>query len=298
LTGEAAPGITGTESFFLIQILENHDKDSLIKGTLSLRSGNGGYRLSREMIELTVVFGFNTDPFVMEIRAENTIIWNEQYSPSESLVKKTWSLPGSPAGYSLTFAGTGTPEIYSVSVDDRSGVAVDNVPLRGSSGLEFSRTDMGTMKQMIEELNVGLLLLQFGVNLVPDITDDYSFYENSFLRQLRFLKSLDQGLDIIVIGVSDMSLRIPGGHYESYPNIEMIRDAQRNAAFRAGVPFWDLYSAMGGRNSMPSWVEARPSLAQRDFVHFTHRGSTIVGDLLFNAIISEYEIYLNRALMR
>jgi hypothetical protein len=111
---------------------------------------------------------------------------------------------------------------------------------------------------------------------------------------MNFLKSLYPGTGIIVIGVSDMSRRTAGGHFESYPNIELIREAQKNAAFRAGFPFWDLFEAMGGKNSMPAWVNAGPPLAQLDYVHFTFRGAALVGDLLFNAIIADYAGFLGR----
>ena len=57
--------------------------------------------------------------------------------------------------------------------------------------------------------------------------------------------------------------------YVSYPNIEKVRDALKQASFSAGAAYWDMFEAMGGRNSMPSWVFAQPPLASTDFVHFT-----------------------------
>ena len=79
------------------------------------------------------------------------------------------------------------------------------------------------------------------------------------------------------------------GEYESYPNIEKIRNAQRNAAFRADCAFWDLYEAMGGKNSMPSWVFAKPvALANKDFTHFTAKGASIVSEMLYKALLTEY----------
>lgn len=274
--------------------LARNPESNLIEGSLTLRPSTTGYSRARRMAELKIVFGFNSESFIMELRRGEQTIDTGLFLPADSLHKISWALPDSADEYSLIFRGEGSPEIFLVSIDDAFGVAVDNVPLRGSMGLEFARTDQEIMKQMISDLDVKLLLLQFGVNVVPGIADDYTFYENSLLRQLRFLKELGN-VSIIVIGVSDMSVRTPGGFYESYPNIEPIRDAQKNAAFRAGLPFWDLYEAMGGKNSMPSWVAAEPSLGQSDYTHFSYRGSALVGDLLFNTIIHEYENYLKRS---
>jgi len=46
---------------------------------------------------------------------------------------------------------------------------------------------------------------------------------------------------------------------------------------------------MGGKNSMPSWVFAKPALANKDFTHFTYRGATLVAEMLYKSIMSEYE---------
>jgi hypothetical protein len=43
----------------------------------------------------------------------------------------------------------------------------------------------------------------------------------------------------------------------------------KKAAFKSGAAFWDMYKAMGGENSMPSWVFAEPAGIER-FVHFNH----------------------------
>ncbi len=262
-----------------------------INGSFSMRPTNIGYHRSRQMKELSIFFGHNKRPFVMELSSSGEMIDAELYFPSDSLILSRWTLPVNKDEYSVSFQGEGGPEIYSVSLDNNSGVAVDNVPLRGSSGLEFSATNSSVLRQMMEELNVELVLLQFGVNVVPHITDDYTYYENALRRQLNFLKSVAPGISGIVIGVSDMSRRVAGGYYESYPNIELIRDAQRNAAFSAGFAFWDTYEVMGGKNSMPAWVNADPPLAQIDHIHFTLRGSALVGDLLFTAIMDGYDDY-------
>ena len=146
---------------------------------------------------------------------------------------------------------------------------------------------------MFNKLNVKLIILHFGVNIVPSMKENYDFYENRLYQQLKFLKSLDEQLSIIVMGVSDMSRKVEG-HYESYPNIEKIRDAQKNAAFKAKCAFWDTYAAMGGKNSMPSWVFEEPSLARKDFTHFTYKGSVVIAKMFYKALINDYHKYLEK----
>ena len=49
---------------------------------------------------------------------------------------------------------------------------------------------------------------------------------------------------------------------------------------------WDLFDIMGGAGSMDEWVKA--GLARPDHVHFTPEGYTLLGNLLFNALMDRY----------
>ena len=77
-----------------------------------------------------------------------------------------------------------------------------------------------------------------------------------------------------------------------YKKLRRLEDAQKRAAFRADCAFWDLFEAMGGKNSMPSWVFADPPLAGKDFTHFTITGSRLIGEMFYQALIYEYYVYL------
>jgi hypothetical protein len=53
-----------------------------------------------------------------------------------------------------------------------------------------------------------------------------------------------------------------------------------------GAGYWDLFAAMGGVNSMPSWVEK--GYAGKDYVHFSNRGASIASELFYEAFGAEY----------
>ena len=188
----------------------------------------------------------------------------------------------------VSFGSSASPAFFGLALDCKEGVAVDNISFRGSSGIDFTRMNRSVLACQLAALNVKCIILQYGVNVVPYQTQDYKYYEHQFYGQLNMLRELAPDVSILVVGVSDMS-RKEGEVYVSYPNIEKIRDAQRRAAFRAGCAFWDLYEAMGGKNSMPSWVFATPALANKDFTHFTPKGAQLVSEMLYKAIVSEYE---------
>jgi lysophospholipase L1-like esterase len=178
--------------------------------------------------------------------------------------------------------------IYGISFESLEGLQVDNIAMRGGSGLIFSSMTRSTQQSMLDELSPGLILLQYGGNVVPYMSPGY--YRRAFKRQLKFFSELCPGIPIIVIGPSDMSVR-ENGHFNTYPNLEGIRNALRDATLESGFGFWDLYEAMGGKNSMASFVHSDPPLASTDYVHFTNLGVNLVAEMFYNALMLEYRVY-------
>lgn len=181
--------------------------------------------------------------------------------------------------------------IYGLSFESYRGLQMDNIAMRGGSGLIFTKMNHRQQMKMMEYLAPGLLILQYGGNVVPYI--NAARYQRSFLRELEFLKELCPGVPVIVIGPSDMSLK-EKGVFVTYPGIEPVRDALRNAALESGFAFWDLYEAMGGYNSMPSFVHSDPPLASTDYIHFTALGVNLVAEMFYNALMLEYNRYSSK----
>ena len=242
----------------------------------------------RAVQNIKVLYRSAKGPFDLQIFARNDSSVRVQIPASNGFNYYEHKLSKPLEAVQIKVTGGKSPQIYGVALDANRGIALDNIPIRGSSGVEFTRIKKEHFREQIRKMNVKFLILQFGVNIVPNVLTNYGWYERMFYQQLMFLKSLDPNLNILVIGVSDMSRRVAGG-YETYPNVPLIRDAQKKAAFKAGCAFWDLYEAMGGRNSLPSWVFNKPKLANLDFTHFTGKGAQIVSEMLYKAILSEYD---------
>ncbi len=265
--------------------------NTLYFGEINLRKSNITYQRTRKFKQCRVFYGFNEGPFIAELKYKDQTLDAEMIPVSRQLNTISWDIDGALDEITVSFKGEDSPDIYGIALDDHSGIAVDNIPLRGSSGIDFTKTDLAFLRSMYQKINTKLIILQFGVNLVPYIIDDYSYYEKQFYKQLKTLKSLRPDICIIVIGVSDMSQK-KDGQFVSYPNIEKIREAQKNAAFKADCAFWDMYEAMGGKNSMPAWVNTNPALARTDFTHFTWKGSVVISKMFYEALINDYNEYL------
>ena len=147
---------------------------------------------------------------------------------------------------------------------------------------------------MASLLHPKLVLLQFGVNVVPGQMEAYGFYREMLKRQIARLRGLLPGVTFIMLGVSDMGMK-EEDDFVSYPNIPKVRNAQRQAALESGIAFWDTYQAMGGPNSIVAWVNAEPPLATADYVHFTPRGARFIGEMFYSALMQAYEAYTQGA---
>ena len=190
----------------------------------------------------------------------------------------------------IEFEGRISPDIYGISIENEEGLVVDNIPLRGSAGLEFTMVDKENLREAYKLLKPDLFILQYGLNIVRNVRNDYSYYENGLYRQLMLLREICPKTPVLVISLTDMAFT-DGDSIKSFPNISKIRNAQMQAAMKAGTGFWDSYDAMGGEGSIIKWTEKKPALAQTDYVHFTDMGADTISRLLIKDVFSNTGIH-------
>jgi lysophospholipase L1-like esterase len=205
-------------------------------------------------------------------------------------VKEYHVTPGSNT-HVFKFSGKDSPDFYGMSLESDHGIIVDNIGLRGSSGTFFHMINQNQLKQFYDYLNVKLIILQFGGNALPAITDaTLAVNYAGYLRgQINILKKLAPNASILFIGPSDMSIK-QGTSYVTYPYLEEMRDAIKKVVIESDCAFFDMYDCMGGKNSMPGWVDQK--LAATDYIHFSPQGARKMATFLYAALINDYNRYL------
>lgn len=191
----------------------------------------------------------------------------------------------------LKFKGKDSPDFYAMSLETETGVMVDNIALRGSSGTFFHQINNSQLKQFYDYLNVKLIILQFGGNSLPAISDKEMAinFSNYIKYQISLIKKMAPNASILFIGPSDMSIK-EGTNYVTYPYLETMRNALKKVVLDSDCAFFDMYDAMGGKNSMPAWVEQK--LAATDYTHFSPQGARKIATLFYSELIKEYNLYL------
>jgi lysophospholipase L1-like esterase len=221
-----------------------------------------------------------THPITYASKGVTTLVWN-------------FNNPISQASIQLK----GRAEIYGISMEGKSGITVDNIPLRGCSGTIFTRIDSLVLKQCYEQMNVCMIILQFGGNMMPQINSQKAIdnYMISITKQIRYLRRLNPKAVLLFIGPSDMAKRI-NGKMQTYTYLPALNNALKTTVLKNKVAYWDMFNVMGGENSMLSWVKHVPAWAGPDYIHFTETGANQIALTLSDAFMLHYQFYTMRKL--
>ena len=243
-------------------------KKEMINAEIKFSQSSSAFIKDRQMKNFTMYYANEGEYILAEIYNGENLLFAKYLNTNTKFSKLHFRFPKMPKAFTVKFSGKDSPDFYAMSLDADRGVVVDNIPMRGSSGTYFNKMDLNVLKQFYNNIDLGMILLEFGGNVIPFIESERGVknYESWFYAQIRTLRRLKPNVPIIVMGVADMSKK-DKDNFVSYPYIEPVRDAMKRAAFKAGAGYWDMYEAMGGENSMPEWVSSKPKLATDDYTH-------------------------------
>ncbi|MDR2681368.1 MAG: hypothetical protein LBC47_11230 [Tannerella sp.] len=216
----------------------------------------------------------DTDTSYYELPAAETVT---QYEINGTFTKGT-----------MRFRNAAGLNAIGVAFEDNRGVIVDNFSLRGNSGIIMAELDGESCRELQRIRPYDLLVLQYGLNVASDSIREYGWYRNHMVSVIEHLQDCFPDADILILGVSDRSHK-SGGAYSTMPAVLSLLRAQRQTAQKTEVTFWSIFAAMGGRNSMIKYVES--NWASKDYTHLSFRGGREIAKALFDAIITEKDLY-------
>lgn len=166
-------------------------------------------------------------------------------------------------------------------INDNKGVTLDCMSLRGNSGITHRNLDSGLCHDMARHIDYDLIIVEYGINALSSSQKDYSRYASMMGQVLSKLKECYPDADIILMGIGDRGQK-SGGSVHSLPTAQNMVDAQRSAAQKAGVLFWDTREAMGGADAIVDWRERK--LVNADYIHLNHKGGEVLARKFTDAI--------------
>ncbi len=166
--------------------------------------------------------------------------------------------------------------------DSTEGVAVDNFSIRSNNGQAMFWTSAAINAQVHAMRPYDLVILQYGLNIMQPDRHNYSLYGEQVEKMVRYVESCFPGAAVVVMGVSDRSQRGEQG-FVPMSSATDLSAAQREAAERCRVSFWNTYEVMQRAGGMAEFV-AR-GWAGKDYTHINYAGGREIARALYHALL-------------
>jgi hypothetical protein len=180
--------------------------------------------------------------------------------------------------------------VFGISLQDKSGIIVDNFSLRGSPGTTLKLLSENMLKQTDSLLHYDLIILQYGLNVMTANRKNYSSYQKGMQETVEHLKKCFPQSSILLLSVGDRSMH-KDGDYVTMPGAPAMVLCQQAVCVETGIVFWNLFEAMGGNGSMVEMVRTKPPKANKDYTHLNFEGGKYLGEILFNTMMFEKKRY-------
>ena len=154
-------------------------------------------------------------------------------------------------------------------LDAQSGIALDNISIRGYSGTTIQDLPIKQLEQLGKNIPYDLIVLQYGLNRMTPSIINYTAYTAQLNEAVEHLQKAFPHTDILIMGIGDRCENV-NGEMKTMKAIYGMMDAQRNAAIQSGCLFWDTYEAMKTLGGMPQFVNNK--WANKDYTHINHAG--------------------------
>ncbi len=178
-----------------------------------------------------------------------------------------------------------TMHVHGVLVEDSlPNVKFVTIGTNGASTESYVREKL--LLKQLNQVNPDLAIVALGVN---DASGKY-FRQDKFEQNYRTIVNavLEANPNCAIIFVSNNDFcNYRGGTNYNQPK---VTDSMKKLAEHFSASLWDLYGIMGGCKSIYKWQKS--GLARNDKIHFTNDGYFHIGDMLFGAILKEYEKHL------
>ena len=270
----------------------NIDTMAIKSGWIEIQPSRSAYTRARTFNTVKLHYNDCVAPVMLKVYKNDELIHEEALIEDGGQHVLKLSFSTTPEKLKYEFSGKISPNVCAFSLEGDYGVQVSNVGMRGTSANVLGGVKYNTLKSMHTELNTRLVIMQFGGNSVH-LHEDSTDVDGSvrmFRRYIKFVQDMNPDAMVVVIGPSDMS-HLDDQIYETYPYLPYFVEELRKMTIDAGAGYWNMYAAMGGKNSMPSWVEK--GLAGQDYIHFTNAGAKFASQMFYNALIAEYAKWKN-----
>jgi lysophospholipase L1-like esterase len=233
------------------------------------------------------IIGFSETENVTPVVSYNDTILHGQYDEWKSTY--TFSLPSFTDSICIKFDSVpGEFTLTGILLEnDMPGISVHGVGVNGARVSSYLRCD--DFERDLELIRPDLIIFGIGINDAAE----KDFEKNTFKRQynelIKVIQRVNPDCALLFLTNNDSYKREKmkkKNRYEVNLNGEIVEEAFMELGKKYNAAVWNQFDIMGGLKSMQAWEEA--GLAKKDQVHFSNEGYRLLGDLLYNALITRY----------
>lgn len=166
------------------------------------------------------------------------------------------------------------------------GVTYEPLGINGAQVSIVSRWDPSLFQAYVGQRDPALIVVAYGTNEAGQTAWNYDSYYAEFDRVLKRIRAASPTASLLVVGPPDRMWYQRRRGWMKAPRLDLVIQAQRDAAAANQAAFWDTHARMGGDGSMRRWVQA--GLAGRDHVHFSADGYRRLGEVLYQDLMVQY----------
>ena len=168
------------------------------------------------------------------------------------------------------------------------GISVHGVGVNGARVSSYLRCD--DFERDLNLIRPDLIIFGIGINDAADKDFEVKYFKSNYNKLIKIIQRVNPDCAILFVTNNDSykkeKAKRKKDRYQVNPNGRIVEEAFMELGKKYNAAVWDQFDIMGGLCSMQDWEAAE--LAQKDKVHFTNSGYKLIGDLLYNALITRY----------
>ncbi len=171
--------------------------------------------------------------------------------------------------------------------NDMPGISVHGVGVNGASVPSYLRCD--DFERDLDLIRPDLIIFGIGINDAAEKSFEKHSFKKNYDELIKVIKRVNPDCALLFMTNNDSYKKVKvkrKTRYEVNPNGKIVEDAFMEMGKQYNAAVWDQFDIMGGLKSMQDWEKA--DLAKKDKIHFTDEGYMLLGDLLYNALITRY----------
>jgi len=158
----------------------------------------------------------------------------------------------------------------------------------GVNGAEYPHYNKAALfQEQLKALNNRLIIISLGTNDLIPPNPDINKLISQIDTMVTAIKLNNPETDILITGSGDFLRK----RKIKNKNIELLNNKLEVYCLQKNIAFWNWYKIMGGLGSVTHFQKR--GLAQADKLHLTRAGYELQADLLYYALLNDYQAYLN-----